>query len=225
MSLSEKLADLIIFETTEPQDLERLASFCKVKKFSKDEVVFHKGGDVGTDLYAILGGVFRVVIIDDKGGDEIILAHVKPGGDIVGEMSMIDGLGRTGTLIADEESEISLIPRKAFNELMQKDFNVTLYLLETLTERLRKADELIESLAFLNVKERIIKYLLDTVKDETLPLDGYYTTKKYTHQELSNLIGASRESVTKCLKILTIEGGVIKVKNDTMLVKEPAMIF
>jgi len=212
---------LIIFETTSEKDLERLASFCKVKKFVKDEVVFHKG-DVGTDLYAILSGLFRVVIIDDK-GFEIILAHVKPG-DVVGEMSMIDGLGRTGTLLADEESEIALIPRKAFNELMQKDFNVTLYLLETLTERLRKADELIESLAFLNVKERIIKYLLDTVPDGTKSDDGYFTTKKYTHQELSNLIAASRESVTKCLKILTLEG-VIKVHPDCMLVREPSMIF
>ena len=221
MSLGEKLADLIIFETTEPQDLERLASFCKVKKFSKDEVVFHKG-DVGTDLYAILDGMFRVVIIDDK-GDEIILAYVKPG-EIVGEMSMIDGLGRTGTLIADVASEISLIPRKAFNELMQKDFNVTLYLLETLTERLRKADELIESLAFLNVKERIIKYLLDSLGEAAEPVDGYYSTKKYTHQELSNLIGASRESVTKCLKILSIEG-VVKIKDDKMFIKAPSMIF
>lgn len=221
MSLSEKLGDLIIFETTEQKDLERLASFCKVKKFVKDEVVFHKG-DVGTDLYATLSGVFRVVIIDDK-GFEIVLAHVKPG-EVVGEMSMIDGLGRTGTLIADEESEIALIPRKAFNELMQKDFNVTLYLLETLTERLRKADELIESLAFLNVKERIIKYLLDTVPEGTKTDDGYFCIKKYTHQELSNLIAASRESVTKCLKILTLEG-VIKIQQDCMLIREPAMIF
>jgi len=221
VSLGERLSKLIIFETTNAKDLERLASFCKVKRFFRDEVVFHKG-DVGTDLYAVLTGIFRVVIIDDK-GDEIILAYVKPG-DVVGEMSMIDGLGRTGTLVADEESEIALIPRKAFNEIMQKDFNVTLYLLETLTERLRKADELIESLAFLNVKERIIKYLLDSVGNSAEPVDGYYTTKKYTHQELSNLIGASRESVTKCLKILSLEG-VIKIKQGAMLVKAPSMIF
>lgn len=221
MTLAEKLSELMIFETTDTADLGRLATFCKVKRFFKDEVVFHKG-DVGTDLYAVLSGVFRVVIIDDK-GDEIILAYLKAG-EIVGEMSMIDGLGRTGTLIADEESDIALIPRKAFNELMQKDFNVTLYLLETLTERLRKADELIESLAFLNVKERIIKYLLDSTGDDKEPVDGYYTTKKYTHQEISNLIGASRESVTKCLKILSLEG-VIKLKQDCIMVKAPSMIF
>jgi len=221
VTLGERLSEHIIFETTDVKDLERLASFCKVKKFGRDEVVFHKG-DVGTDLYAVLSGTFRVVIIDDK-GDEIILAYVKPG-EVVGEMSMIDGLGRTGTLVADEESEIALIPRKAFNELMQKDFNVTLYLLETLTERLRKADELIESLAFLNVKERIIKYLLENTKTGEKTPDGYLLTKKYTHQELSNLIGASRESVTKCLKILNLEG-VIKVKQDSMYIKAPSMIF
>ena len=221
MSLAERLSELIIFESTEEKDLERLGSFCKVKKFFKDEVVFHKG-DVGTDLYAVLSGIFRVVIIDDK-GDEIILAYVKPG-EIVGEMSMIDGLGRTGTLVADEESEICLVPRKAFNEIMQKDFNVTLYLMEILTERLRKADELIESLAFLNVKERILKYLLESVPEGEEPVDGYYTTKKHTHQELSNRIGASRESVTKCLKILSLEG-VLKLKQDCIQVKAPSIIF
>jgi CRP-like cAMP-binding protein len=221
VSIAEKLSDLTIFETCEVKDLERLGSFCKIKTFMKDEVVFHKG-DVGTDLYAVASGQFKVVIIDDS-GDEIILAVVEPG-EIVGEMSMIDGLGRTGTLMAAEQSEIILIPRKALNELLQKDFNVTLYLMETLTERLRKADELIESLAFLNVKERIMKYLIDSVKDEQDPVDGYYKVKKYTHQELSNLIGASRESVTKCLKILSLEG-LLKIKTDYMLVKEPVMIF
>jgi len=221
MSLADKLSELTIFETADMSDLERLATFCKVKTFVKDEIVFHKG-DVGTDLYAVISGEFKVVIIDDS-GDEIILAKVKPG-EIVGEMSMIDGLGRTGTLMADEDSDIALIPRKALNELLQKDFNVTLYLLETLTERLRKADELIESLAFLNVKERIMKYLLDNLKEDDKTPEGFYKVQKYTHQELSNLIGASRESVTKCLKILSLEG-LLKVKQDHMMVKKPPMIF
>jgi len=221
VNLAEQLAKAAIFETTEKNDLERLASFCKAKKFAKDEVVFHKG-DVGTDLYVVTSGSFRVVLVDGN-GDEIILSLIQPCG-VVGEMSMIDGLGRTGTLIADELSEIILIPRKALNELLQKDFNVTLYLLETLTERLRKADELIESLAFLNVKERIMKFLLDSVKGEQEPQNGYFTIRKYTHQELSNMIGASRESVTKCLKILSLEGA-IKVKDDCMQVKEPVILY
>lgn len=220
MTIVEHLSQITIFETVDASDLERLASFCKVKKFTKDEVVFHKG-DLGTDMYAVTSGAFRIVLIDGN-GDEIILAVIQPN-SIVGEMSMIDGLGRTGTLIADSTAEMILIPRKAFNELLQKDFNVTLYLLETLTERLRKADELIESLAFLNVKERIIKYMIDSVKEEQEPEGGYYKVKKYTHQELSNMIGASRESVTKCLKILTLEG-IIRMKDDCMLVKAAVML-
>lgn len=220
MSTAEQLSKVTIFETVAQEDLERLASFCKIKKYEKDEVVFHKG-DQGTDVYAVATGSFRVVLIDDN-GDEIVLSTVQPG-SIVGEMSMIDGLGRTGTIVADCQAEMVRIPRKAFNELMQKDFNVTLYLLETLTERLRKADELIESLAFLNVKERILKYLIDSVKGEQEPVNEFYTIKKYTHQEISNMIGASRESVTKCLKILTYEG-LIRMKEDCMLVKSAVMV-
>jgi len=219
LSISEHLSKITIFETVSKEDLDRLASFCKLKPFVKDEVVFHKG-DLGTDMYAVITGSFRVVLIDGN-GDEIILSVIRPG-SIVGEMSMIDGMGRTGTLIADETSEMVLIPRKAFNELLQKDFNVTLYLLETLTERLRKADELIESLAFLNVKQRIIKFFADNITDETPIENGYSVMRKYTHQELSNMIGASRESVTKCLKILSLEG-TIKFKGDNTLVRVPDM--
>jgi len=221
LNIAECLSKITIFETVEKDDLERLASFCKAKKFAKDEVVFHKG-DLGTDMYAIVSGNFRVVLIDGN-GDEIILAVIQPN-SIMGEMSMIDGLGRTGTLIANDPSEIILIPRKAFNELLQKDFNVTLYLLETLTERLRKADELIESLAFLNVKERIIKFFMDSVQEGQEPDHGYFRLKKYTHQELSNMIGASRESVTKCLKILTLEGA-IKTKEDCILIREQTILY
>lgn len=220
MTIAENLSQITIFETVDSADMERLASFCKVKKFGKDEVVFHKG-DLGTDMFAVISGSFRVVLIDGN-GDEIVLAVVQPN-SIVGEMSLIDGLGRTGTLIADTASELVLIPRKAFNELLQKNFSVTLYLLETLSERLRKADELIESLAFLNVKERIVKYLIDSVKEEQTPVNGCYRLKKYTHQEISNMIGASRESVTKCLKILTLEGQ-IKMKEDCMLVKSAVIV-
>lgn len=221
MNIAEQLSQITIFETVDNHELERLASFCKVKKFSKDEVVFHKG-DLGTDMYAVVSGSFRVVLIDGN-GDEIILSVIRPG-SIVGEMSMIDGLGRTGTLVADEPSEIILIPRKAFNELLQKDFSVTLYLLETLTERLKKADELIESLAFLNVKQRIIKFFMDSITEDTVKENGYFIVRKYTHQELSNMIGASRESVTKCLKILTLEG-TIKVKGDNLTIKEQEVSY
>ncbi|MGE4319175.1 MAG: Crp/Fnr family transcriptional regulator [Deferribacterales bacterium] len=221
MSIAEHLSGITIFETVETDELERLASFCKLKKFVKDEVVFHKG-DQGTDMYAIISGAFRVVLIDGN-GDEIILSIVKPG-NIVGELSMIDGLGRTGTLVADEPSEMVLIPRKAFNELLHKNFSVSLYLLEILSERLRKADELIESLAFLNVKERIVKFFLDSVEEGQEPQNGYYSVRKYTHQELSNMIGASRESVTKCLKILTLEG-TIKPKEDCLMVKEATVLY
>jgi CRP-like cAMP-binding protein len=97
-------------------------------------------------------------------------------------------------------------------------------MLTLLVHRLRKSDELIESLAFLNVKDRILKQLYEIAKASGEKNGLYFRIKKLTHQEISSMIGASRESVTKCMKILNLEGH-LKIKGDNFYIKEPSHLF
>ncbi|MCD8493056.1 MAG: Crp/Fnr family transcriptional regulator [Geovibrio sp.] len=107
---------------------------------------------------------------------------------------------------------------------MREEPEVAITMLQILVGRLRKADELIESLAFLNVKERILKQLFDIAKENGEKNGSYIRIKKLTHQEISSMIGASRESVTKCMKILNLEGHV-KMKGDNLYLKEPSLFY
>ncbi len=84
-------------------------------------------------------------------------------------------------------------------------------LLIALTKRLRKADEMIESLAFLDVRKRLLKYLYNCIKDEGVKdKSGFHKIKKHTHKELAARIGASREAITKILKVLAYKNIVIE---------------
>lgn len=221
MNLAAELKNVELFSSVDMTRLEKISQTLREKKYFKEETVINKG-DTGTELCIVLSGSFRAVLLDED-GDEILL-HRFSKYDVFGEFSLIDQKERGGTIIADEESSLCKIEREPFLKLMKDEPDVAIMMLQILVRRLRKADELIESLAFLNVKERILRQLFEIAK-ETGEKQGHYTRiKKLTHQELSFMVGASRESVTKCMKVLNLEGHV-KQKGENFYLKESHTIY
>jgi CRP-like cAMP-binding protein len=221
MKLAEELKNVELFTGIDIEKLEKLTHTLKTKKYDKEETVLYKG-DAGTELCIVLSGSFRAVLIDED-GDEILL-HRFGKYEIFGEFSLIDQKERAGNIIADEDSSLCKIGREPFLRLMKDEPDVAIAMLTLLVHRLRKSDELIESLAFLNVKDRILKQLYEIAKASGEKNGLYFRIKKLTHQEISSMIGASRESVTKCMKILNLEGH-LKIKGDNFYIKEPSHLF
>ncbi|WP_022850512.1 Crp/Fnr family transcriptional regulator [Limisalsivibrio acetivorans] len=221
MNIPSELKNVSLFRDIQMDKIEKLAKNLKTKSYEKEETVLYKG-DPGTDLCIVLNGSFRGVLIDED-GDEILLYRFRKY-DFFGEFSLIDQKERAGNIIADEDSILLKIGREPFFRMVHEEPKLAIAMMCVLTERLRKADELIESLAFLNVKDRIMKQLYEFALDSGEKAGQYYRIRKFTHQEISSMIGASRESVTKCLKILNIEG-MIKIKGDSFYVKEPCHLY
>jgi len=221
MNSREALKTIDVFKSLEDKQIEELSRFTRVKTYEDNDFIIYKGED-GDDLFIVLEGECRGVLIDDD-GDEILLSKFEAN-DIFGEMSLIDKKGRTGTIVANGNVTLAKINRKGIMSILSQSPEICLVFLEMLVDRLRKADELIESLAFLNVKERIMKQFIDEAEESGEQVRNFFKIEKCTHQDISSKIGASRESVTKCLKILTLEG-LIKIKDDHILVKKPTAIF
>ena len=104
-------------------------------------------------------GRLKAVLIDEE-GDEIVLAQFEKGA-FFGELSLLDGKGRSTTIIAEMDVELSVLQKETFFDLLYKNPRISVELMATLVDRLRKADEMIESLAFLEVGERLTRSLLD----------------------------------------------------------------
>ena len=179
--------------------MRELAARCKSARFKKGEVIFHKT-DLSTDLYIVNSGKLKAVLVDEE-GDEMVIAQFAKG-DFFGELSLLDGKGRSATIVADKDTELSILQKDVFLDVLYKNPRMSVELMATLVERLRKADEMIESLAFLEVSERLINALLETAAEETR-VSGFIKAGKLTHKELAARIGSSREAVSKCLKVLT----------------------
>jgi CRP/FNR family transcriptional regulator, cyclic AMP receptor protein len=212
--LIKYLKEIPLFTHLKDAQLKEIASRCRKVLFKKGEVIFHKM-DMSTDLYIVDSGALKAVLSDED-GDEIVLARFEAGA-FFGELSLLDGQGRSATIVADSDSELSVLSQSVFLEMVTKDPKIAIALMTTMVGRLRKADEKIESLAFQEVGERLIRVLLDGSSREDRSPKGFLKNVKRTHKELASMIGSSREAVSKCMKMLTSTGIVREAEGHTLI--------
>jgi CRP-like cAMP-binding protein len=216
--LIEYLKNIPLFKLLKDPQLKEIAARCKSARLRKGDVVFHKT-DLSTDLYIVNSGKLKAVLIDDE-GDEIVLAQFEKGA-FFGELSLLDGKGRSATIVVEKDAELSVLKKDVFLDLLYKNPPIAVELMTILVDRLRKADEFIESLAFLEVGERLIRSLLDhAAADDTGA--AFLRVGKVTHKELAARIGSSREAVSKCLKVLTTKT-IVKESGGNILVARNAL--
>lgn len=208
------LKNIPLFSHLKENQLKEIAARCKNAVFKKGDTIFYRT-DLSTDLYIVVSGKLKAVLADDQ-GDEIVLAEFQKG-DFFGELSLIDGKGRSATIVVDKDSELAVLKKDVFLDMLHKDPKISVELMITLVERLRKADEMIESLAFFEVGERLIRSLLDGAKIKEGTDKGYVRLKKLTHKDLAARIGSSREAVSKCMKLLTTKGIIKDVEGDFLV--------
>jgi CRP-like cAMP-binding protein len=153
--------------------------------------------------------------VDSSDGREVVLTHLQAG-NFFGEMALFEGESRSASVSALTESELVVLTRTDFLNLLEHDFTLTRKILKTLSARLRRANDVIESLALLDVGGRLARYLL-RLADESgkPPVDGYFVVSRPTHQEIANSIGATRETVTRMLKQFE-DRKLIRVQGSTV---------
>ncbi len=205
------------FSCLEKHEFEYLKKVIIKKTYPKNAIIFSEG-DESNSIYVIKHGKVKAVA-NDENGKEIILNLHGPG-DYFGEMSLIDGKPRSATIITKMPSEFMIIMRNDFKNLLSSNPDITFNLLKGLITRLRQATHKIENLAFLDVYGRVIKVLEQFVK---MVGNKLIIEEKLTHQEIANMVGASREMVSRIIKEL-VAGNYISIDNRqiTILRKLPS---
>ena len=217
--LVEYLKKIPLFTHLKANQLKEIASRCKNIQYKKGAVIFYKT-DLSTDLYIVHSGKLKAVLTDND-GDEMVIAHFEKGA-FFGELSLLDGKGRSATIVADTDSELAVLKQDMFLDLLYDNPHISVELMTTLVERLRKADEMIESLAFLEVGERLVRAFLDGATSDGGFTGGFLKAGKLTHKELAARIGSSREAVSKCMKVLSTKG-IIREAEGHILIDQNAL--
>jgi CRP-like cAMP-binding protein len=186
------------------------------RRILKGQPVFLQG-DPGDEMYLLLEGRIRICT-ESLSGREITLDLLK-GGDFFGEMALLDGEPRSATAVAELAGQLLVLRRSDFQSFLKACPNAAVSLLAFLSRRLRTANDRIQDLALLTVRQRLAAMLVDLAFKDGEPLaDGVMLGQGVSHKALSGLLGTSRETVSRMCAELK-ELGLIEQQGRRLLIR------
>lgn len=182
------------------------------KRFYPKNAIILNEGDPSSCLYVIHSGRLKAFLADEQ-GREIVL-NIMESGEYFGEMALIDNEVRSASVMTLEDSQLTLVTKENFNDCLAKHPKLVTPLMLGLIKRLRISTRKVGSLALLDVYGRVASTLLQLAKEQ----DGKLVIReKLTHQEIANIVGASREMVSRIMHDL-VQGGYISVDSKKQIV-------
>jgi CRP-like cAMP-binding protein len=219
--VSNKLAVLRkhpMFCDLEPEALDQLCRYAKHSTLKRGATIVSKG-DPGNSLVVVVSGTVKISISSPDGRSAIL--NLIGAGEIFGEVALLDGRARTADATANTNCEIYVIDRRDFIPFVRSQPALAMKLIELLCDRLRWTSDQVEEVILQNLPGRLASALLRLTEKHKLAPAG--RTIAITQQEISEMVGMTRESINKQLRAwaarnwVRLEHGAIVVLNAEML--------
>ncbi len=203
------------------QEIDALLAYTRVERYRAGREIFSKGSP-GDSMMAVLKGRVKISSLSPE-GKEIVLNIISPG-EIFGEIALLDGKERTADATAMGDCELLVLSRRDFLPFLERHADICLLLLSVLCERLRQTSEQLEDVTFRHLQSRLAKTLLRLGRSAGAPKDRVLRIDlKLSQRDLANIVGATRESINKHLKLLQ-KSGVIGLDHGAIVIKDVAAL-
>jgi CRP/FNR family cyclic AMP-dependent transcriptional regulator len=198
----ESLRSIPLFSQASQDDLERLATHLIERRFPKDAIIVEEGL-AGDYMYVIREGRVKVTKASEDGREKIM--NIFGPGDFFGEMALLDQQPRSASVKTLEATQLLALSRRDFLEMLRTSSDLALSVIEELTRRLRDTGEQASSISFQKVQERA-RGLFERIAQDEEGSGEWRITPVLTHQQIADMIGTSRETVTRAVKRLKADG-------------------
>jgi CRP-like cAMP-binding protein len=216
MASTDFLRNIPIFSELNESTLQIIFQSGYIKSYKKNSIILSEE-DSGNSMFFIVDGKVKVLRSDDE--KEIIISLLGPG-EFFGEMAILDGMGRSATVSAVEDSNLFILQRNEFLDLLNSHPEVSISLLKELSIRLRNATNKIKALSLKDAEGKVALVLLQIADDIGKIKQGIVEIDNLPYQqELANMAGTSRETISRTLHsfakkgMIEIEGSKIKILN------------
>ncbi len=204
-----------LFSDLSDAELDLILSSSQQMQYKKNNIIFYEG-DPGDYLLVVLSGKIKVVLLGEH-GQELILAFLGPG-SYVGEMSLLEGTPRSATIITMEACELVRVARDPIMDLIQHHHSLTMKILMTLSKRVREMSEQLRSMSMFDVYGRIIRCLIRLSEhDPERPAARLILQNRPSNRDLAKMIGCTRESVSRAMRVLQDTEFVTVTKKDIFI--------
>ncbi len=207
-----------IFCDLEAEALDQLCRYAKHSTLKRGATIFSKG-DPGNSLFAVISGTVKISISSADGRSAIL--NLIGAGEIFGEMSVLDGQARSADATANSSCEIFAIDRREFLPFVRSQPALAMKFIELLCTRLRWTSDQVEQVILQNLPGRLAGALIRLTQKYKLAPAG--RTIAITQQEISEMVGMTRESINKQLRVwaarnwVRLEHGAIVVLDTAPL--------
>jgi CRP-like cAMP-binding protein len=218
MVITELFSRVPLFEGVSAEDRAALARAATLRTYRRGETIVQQG-QPGDAFYVLVRGRVAVAIVAPD-GREVVLNTLGEG-DHFGEMALLDDAPRSASVIAQEKSDLAILSRAVFFDLLKSNFVLTRALLAAFSARLRRANATIEGLASLDVKSRLARYFRELAATRGRKAGGGWSVVvRPSQREIADTIGSSRETVSRTMtqmaaeQLIVPKGKAVYVKLD-----------
>ena len=209
------LNSINIFSELSDEECKSYQKFFKPRNYLKNSMIILEE-EYGDLVFVVQSGTIKITRVNDE-GKEVILALLGPG-EIFGELAILDGEARSANALAQENCKLLAINKEDFLEILKNNFSVSFNLMCELAKRLRKSDQQIEALSLSDAEHRIGVSLLNLAEDMGVIRKGKVTIQNLPfQQDIANMAGTSRETVSRVLKILENKSMISKVGHTLVI--------
>jgi CRP-like cAMP-binding protein len=214
------LSKSFIFDALDSRTRKDLSNFAYIKRFSAGDTIFTMGMP-GQSMMAIAEGSVRVSMFTPS--DREVTLNDLSAGDVFGEIALLDGQERSANVKALTNCTLVVLERRALLDVLQRDAGLSIKLIELLCQRVRRSDERMIDIAFLDLPARLAKLLLRLSVAAPASAEKPSPKLSQSQSELASMIGNSRENVNRCLKkwqkaeVINLQSGWLIIKDRQRL--------
>lgn len=198
----DALRTIPLFTHVADGDLEQIASHLIERRYPRNTTIVEEGLP-GDYMYIIREGRVKVTKLSEDGREKILAFFEQ--GHFVGDMALLDRAPRSASVKALTPVRVLALSRADFTGLIRKSPDLAIAVIRELSGRLRAVNDQASALSFQRVKDRTKGLLVRLAKEEA-PDGVHLQTPALTHQQIADMIGTSRETVTRVVKDLKAMG-------------------
>ena len=196
-----------------PHFSTELFASAKLVRLAAGDILFRAGASAD-GCYRVEDGLLKVVMVSGSGAERILAFLGR--GAIVGELSIIDGLPRSATVVAVRDATVSFLGRAEFEAFADKHPEVYKSLVRLLAQRLRETDTVVAAGSFLSLKGRVAQTMLELAEHfgQEVGPGRIVIHQKIGQNDLAAMAGIARENVTRVLNDLQRHKVVSRLSGD-----------
>ena len=212
------LKQIPVFSQLTDDKLGQISNLITKQKFNKDAVILSEH-ETGSTFFIVIKGKVKLSRASEE-GNEVVLTTLSES-DFFGEMSLLDGSSRSATVTAIEDSDLLIMRRKEFINLLRSDPEISIALLIELTQKLRTANTKLKSLSLKDAEGKVATVILQLADDIGKIRQGTLEIEKLPFQhDLANMAGTSRETISRTLHtfakkgLVELDGSRLRILNN-----------